>query len=503
MILRTSGESPRGSERSLRCFRLLAVLAGGVVLLLSTLVGGSGAGVSAYQGTLYLNGSPSIVSGTSFQILSAAGPAVPATPSAVAGIAGSGSLALASYQYVQVTSSGGANTASAVSNAPNVPALGSVAVSNLQIGADLYRAKVTVGVVLGNYVLASPPGGVTAAVYLDTGAINGAALPQADTRHATGAPGVGWSDFVPGTGLATTGLNSAVVGSAPSLPATCKGWVVDAAGGMSFPAGNWTFARRVKPGAINNGTAVLTVAMWKVDDTGATVGGSYLISPTDGDVITNIGGTALTATVSGASAAFTLAINEHLCVQFGRHQTVAYTNGSTAHTISLLADDPANQISVHPAPNSFASAALSSPADGFPTNSIPSLSATYSDPEGNAGTLTIRLCSDAGCSAGSTSGALAATNGATLSWTPPGPLADGTYHWDAQAQDTLGLPSAWTASNSFVMDTAVPATSLNSPPPAQSNAASGTFSFTASEAVTGYQCRIDGAPFAGCTSPYS
>ncbi len=502
MTLRTFGDIPGATERPLRRFRLLAVLAGGVVLLLSALVGGSGAGVSAYQGTLYLNGSASTVSGTSFQILAAAGPAVPGTPNAVAGLAGSGSLAMASYQYIQVAASGNARTASAVSNAPNVPALGSVTVSNLQIGADLYRAKVTTGVVLGNYVLASPPGGVTAASYLDTGAISGAALPQADTRHITGAPGVGWSDFVPGTGLATTAVYS-TVGPAPSLPATCKGWVVDAAGGMSFPAGNWTFARRVKPGAINNGTAVLTVSMWKVDDAGATVGASYLIGPTDGDVITNAAGTALTATVTGASAAFTLAANEHLCVQFGRHQTVAYTNGSTAHTISLLAYDPASQITVHPTPNSFASAALSSPADGFHTNSIPSLGATYSDPEGDAGTLSIRLCSDSGCSAGPSSGALAATNGATLSWTPGGPLADGTYYWDAQAQDTLGLPSAWTSPNTFVMDTAGPTTSLSSPPPAQSNAASGTFSFSANEAVTGYQCRVDGGPFAGCSSPYS
>jgi hypothetical protein len=504
MILRTSGDPSSAAGRPLRRFRLPAVLAGAIVFLLSVLAGGSGAGVSSYQGTLYFDGPPaSVGGGNSFQILTAAGPAVPGTPTAAAGIAGSGSLAMASYQYIQVTSSGAAHTASAASNAPNVPALGSVTVSNLQIGADLYRARVSAGVVLGNYLLASPPGGVTAVSYLDTGSINGAALPQADTRHPTGATGVGWSDFVPGTGLATTAANSTVTGSAPALPTTCKGWVVDGAGGMSFPAGAWTFARRVKPGAINNGTAVLTVAMWKVDDSGATVGGSYLISPADGDVITNTPGTALTAMVTGNPGAFTLATNEHLCVQFGRHQTVAYINGSTAHTISLLAYDPANQITVHPAPNAFASAALSSPADGFHTSSIPALRATYSDPEADAGTLTIRLCADAGCSSGPTSGAMAATNGATLNWTPTGPLADGTYYWDAQAQDGLGLPSAWTSPQTFVMDTVAPTTALSSPPPAQSNAASGSFSFTASEAVTGYQCRVDGAPFAGCASPHS
>ncbi len=503
MILRTSGDLSSAAGRPLRWFRLPLIITGALVFLLAVLAGGSGAGVSNYQGTLYFDGPSSLVGGNSFQILTAAGPGVPGMPSAVAGIAGSGSLAMASYQYIQVTASGAARTASGASNAPNVPANGSVTVSNLQIGADLYRAKVSAGVVLGNYVLASPAGGVTAVSYLDTGAINGAALPQADTRHPSLAAGLGWSDFVPGTGLVSTGTYSAVAGSPPSLPATCKGWTVDGAGGMSFPAGNWTFARRVKPGAIPTGTALLTVAMWKVDDAGATVGSSYLISPTDGGVITNSGGTALTATVTGAPGAFTLATNEHLCVQFGRHQTVAYANGGTNHTISLLAYDAASQITVHPAPNAFASAALSSPADGFHTNVIPPLNATYSDPETDAGTLTIRLCSDASCTAGPTSGPLPATNGATLGWSPAGPLVDGTYYWDAQAQDGAGLASAWTASRSFVMDTVAPTTSLSSSPPANSNAASGTFSFNASEPVTGYQCRVDGAPFAGCASPYS
>jgi hypothetical protein len=243
--------------------------------------------------------------------------------------------------------------------------------------------------------------------------------------------------------------------------------------------------------------------MWKVDDSGNTIGG-YLISPTDGGVITNATGTALTATVTANPGAFTLATGEHLCVQFGRHQTVAYLNGGTNHTISLLAYDPVNQITVHPAPNDFATAALSSPADGFHTTAIPTLSATYSDAEADAGTLTIRFCTDSGCSSSpQSSGALAATNGATLSWTPTGSLADGTYYWDARAQDALGLPSAWTASRSFVIDTVAPTTTITSSPPAQSNAVSGTFSFSANEAVTGFQCRVGAASFAACSSPYA
>jgi hypothetical protein len=490
----------------LRLWRLPLAVAGAVALLLSSFAGGSGAGISNYQGTLYLDGAASSVSASSWQITTTAGPGAPTTPTTVAGAAGSGTLPAASYQYVYVMASGAGHSASAVSSpAVAVPANGSVSVSvsPVQLGGDLYRARTTSGVVVGNYVLASPPGGVPSVPYVDTGAINGAALPQADTRHPIGAPGVGWSEFVPGTGLGSTGANSFVSSTLPTLPATCKGWVVDGSGGMSFPAGNWTFQMRVKPGAINNGTALLTAGMWKVDGSGTTVG-SFLIAPTDGDVITNSTGTPVTATVTANPGAFTLDAGEHLCVAFWRHQTVAYMNGGTNHTISLLAYDAVNQITPHPAPNAFATAAHSSPADGLHTNTIPTLAATYSDTEGDAGTLTIRLCTDSGCSSSpQNSGAMAATAGATLTWAPTGPLPDGTYYWQAQAKDAPGLPSAWTSSWIFVMDTVPPSTSITSSPPAQSNAASGSFSFSANEPVTGFQCRIDGGAFGACSSPYA
>jgi hypothetical protein len=169
----------------------------------------------------------------------------------------------------------------------------------------------------------------------------------------------------------------------------------------------------------------------------------------------------------------------------------------------MLAWDPANQVSVHPIPNAFASAALSSPADGLHTKTIPTLNATYSDPEGDPGNLTFRVCADAGCSSPQLSAPpIAANNGDTKSWTPTG-LADGTYWWSAQAQDTAGLPSAWTAARTFVIDNVAPATSIDSGPAANSNAAGGSISFSANEAVTGFQCHVDAAAFAGCSSPYA
>src|SRR5919109_1523292 len=169
----------------------------------------------------------------------------------------------------------------------------------------------------------------------------------------------------------------------------------------------------------------------------------------------------------------------------------------------MLAWDPASRISMHPAPNAFATAVLSSPADGLRTKTVPTLGATYSDTEGDSGNLTIKLCSDSSCATQlQTSGAMAASSGDTKTWTPSA-LSDGTYYWAAQAQDSVGLPSAWTSTRSFVIDNVAPTTSLDSSPPADSNAASGTISFSANEAVTGFQCRVDGGAWGACASPYS
>lgn len=501
MTLRNSGDFSSPSGLRHRLFRLPAVLAGTAVLLLALFAGGSGAGVASYQGTLYFAGPASSVVSGSYQLTTTVPAAQGLAPVATAGVANSGGVPTGAYKYVYVTTSGVARTASVASNqvsVTNAP----VTVTNVPVGADVYRAKVPASTNTFNYILlGTNPGPLT--TYTDTStATSGTLLPQADNRVAQGA--TGWAAFNPGVSLANQFSFTSLSGTTPSIPSTCAGWMVDAAGGISFPAGLWTFDTQVRPDANGNGAAALTVAMWKVDDGGNTVSGGTVIPPTDGGSFT-LNGTSQTVSVSyTTSGATTLATNEHLCVQFWRHQTTAYSSGGpTSRTIQMLAWDPNNKISVHPAPNAFASAALASPADGLRTQTIPTLGATYSDAEGDAGNLTIRLCSDSGCGTQlQTSGAMAATNGATLTWTPSGPLADGTYYWRAEAQDSLGLSSA-TTSRSFVMDNAAPTTMITSSPAANSNVPSGTFSFSANESVTGYQCRVDSASFAGCTSPHS
>jgi hypothetical protein len=498
MNLRTSGELPKSSGRRLRRFRLPFVLGAAAVVLLALFAAGSGAGVSAYQGTLYLAGPASSVSG-SWQLITSAPGAQGAAPGVSAGAPNSGGVPTGSYRYIYVTNSGGARTASvttATVNVTNAP----VSVTNVPVGAEVYRAKLTPTPAVQYFLVGTNAGPTT--TYTDTStATSGTLLPQADNRVALSM--AGWAAFVPGTTLPLTTSNTAVSASLPAIPSSCTGWIVDASGGMSFPAGQWTIDAQARPDANGNGAAVLTAAVWKVNDSGATVSGGTVVPLTDGGAFTFNNTNQTVSVTYTTSSATTLADNEHLCVQFWRHQTTAYSSGGPAsRTIALLAWDPNNKISVHPAPNALPSATLSSPADGARTSSLPSLSATYSDGEADAGNVTIRLCSDSGCSTPlQNSGALAVSNGATANWTPSGPLSDATYYWQAQAQDAGGSAS-WTSSRSFVLDTTAPVTTIGTPPPAQSNLASGTIGFSANESVTGFQCSLDGAVYAACSSPY-
>jgi hypothetical protein len=500
MTLRKSGDLPSATGQWLRRLRLPALLAGAAVFVLTTFPGGSGAGVSDYTGTLYLDGPPSVVAGGSFQLLTSAGPAAPGAPNAAAGLGGSGTIPSGNYLYIAVAISGSAHTAGSASNQVSVPANGSVSLANVPTGSLVYRLLLST--TAGSYKLVSPPGGTTTVPFVDDGSVNSTVvLPQADNRAPSFT--TGYADFTPGTVYPSSSGAQPPLTASPTAPSVCRGWIVDGSGGLSFPAGTWTFQARVKSGSSTSGTAVLTAALYRVGSSGAPL--ATLIPPTDGaGNMINLAGTAGTFTVSAAAGAFSLGTNEHLCVQFWRHQTVAYSGGgATAHTLSLLGYDSANQITAHPAPNAFASAALSSPAEGSSSQTIPTLSATYSDAEGDAGTLSMRLCSDLSCGTElQNSGALAATNGATLTWNPAGPLPDATYYWQAQAQDGVGSPSAWTSSRSFVIDNAAPTTTITASPPSQSNAPSGSFSFSANESVTGFECRVDGAAFAACVSPH-
>ena len=506
MTLRTSGDPLSASGLRHRRLRLPAVLAAAVAVVLTLLVGGSGAGVASYQGTLYLDGPASgIATPNSFQLLTSSGPGAPANPTLAAGVAGSGTLAAGNYLYIAVAVNRSARTGGTAVQVSSVPANGSVTVSNVAVGSLVYRLFLGTTTAT-SYTLVTPAGGATSTSFVDAGGSSSLVLPQSENRAPTGA--TGYADFTPGVVYSSASAAAGSLVPSTSTPGVCGGWTVDGDGEVTLPAGTWTFQARIKSGAAggSNASAVarLTVAMYVVNASGVPT--ATIVPPTDGaGNLINTPGTTNTFTVSATtSTATVLAKTDHMCVQFWRHQTAAYASGGgSKSSLTILPYDPANAVTVHPTPNGFASATLASPADALHTQAIPTLSATYADAEGDPGNLTIRLCSDSGCGSPlQNSGAMAANNGDTKTWTPTG-LSDGTYYWQAQAQDSGGLPSAWTSSRSFVIDNVAPTTSIDSSPSANSNASSGTFAFSANESVTGFQCHVDGAGWAGCTSPYS
>src|SRR4029079_19299235 len=106
------------------------------------------------------------------------------------------------------------------------------------------------------YFLVGTNAGPTTSYTDASTATSGTVLPQADNRVNLAL--TGWAAFGPGTTLALTTSNTAVSASLPSIPSSCTGWMVDAAGGMSFPAGQWPIDAPRRPDADGTAARVVT-----------------------------------------------------------------------------------------------------------------------------------------------------------------------------------------------------------------------------------------------------
>ncbi len=86
-------------------------------------------------------------------------------------------------------------------------------------------------------------------------------------------------------------------------------------------------------------------------------------------------------------------------------------------------------------------------------------------------------------------------------------LASGTHTFQVRASDQNGVDATpavytWTVGTTPPpTDTTPPETAISSGPPATTTSTSATFAFTSSEANSTFQCSLDGAPRAACTSP--
>jgi large repetitive protein len=80
-------------------------------------------------------------------------------------------------------------------------------------------------------------------------------------------------------------------------------------------------------------------------------------------------------------------------------------------------------------------------------------------------------------------------------------LAGGNHQFRVRARDAAGNVDGSPATRSWTVDATPPQTNLGPTPPASTSSTSATFTFTASESGSSFQCRLDGGGFEPCTSP--
>ncbi len=82
-------------------------------------------------------------------------------------------------------------------------------------------------------------------------------------------------------------------------------------------------------------------------------------------------------------------------------------------------------------------------------------------------------------------------------------LSDGPHTFEVRAIDTVGNVDSSPASYTWTIDLTQPETAITDQPPGLSNSPSPSFSFTGDDAngITDFECQLDGAGFAPCTSP--
>src|SRR3954469_5799228 len=87
-------------------------------------------------------------------------------------------------------------------------------------------------------------------------------------------------------------------------------------------------------------------------------------------------------------------------------------------------------------------------------------------------------------------------------------LAEGSHSFRVRATDAAGNTDATPASFGWAIDTVAPDTAISASPSNPSSSSAASFSFTASDAAPSsgglaFECSLDGAAFAACTSPKS
>ena len=80
-------------------------------------------------------------------------------------------------------------------------------------------------------------------------------------------------------------------------------------------------------------------------------------------------------------------------------------------------------------------------------------------------------------------------------------LAGGAHQFRVRARDAAGNLDPTPASHGWTIDIVAPETTISSAPPASTASTSASFSFTANESDSTFECSLDSAAFAACSSP--
>jgi hypothetical protein len=181
----------------------------------------------------------------------------------------------------------------------------------------------------------------------------------------------------------------------------------------------------------------------------------------------------------------------------GTHTTAILADGS--HTFEVRATDLAANTDATPASRTFI---VDTTAPDTQIDSGPAPNTTIADSTPTFGFSANEAGASFECRVGSD--AFAACGGPGATHTTPA-LTDGQHTIEVRATDAAGNADGSPATRTFTVDATAPDTQIDSGPAAGSTVADPTpsFGFSATEAGSTFECRVDGEAFAACTSEHT